>query len=184
MIRLDEAPMPWWNETVMALVAGILAGQAWDRLPILADAMEDAGCEDTNLLYSLRNDDWINNRKPKATLWLDRLIAGVITVDQLEKAVDWFDTWITEFAGDDGRTEAERDKQTATEWFIDVLDGYVLSDGDGRFVTYGYQTDVPLKPMWEHYETLTGHPASQMVDSWEHEGQTHTWPKQPFGCSC
>jgi len=44
----------WRSETALALAAGIYAERAFDRLPILADALEDAGCEDTDILGHCR----------------------------------------------------------------------------------------------------------------------------------
>jgi biotin carboxyl carrier protein len=44
----------WLTTTVVALAEGVCADQAFDRLPILADALEDAGCTDAALLGHLR----------------------------------------------------------------------------------------------------------------------------------
>lgn len=44
----------WRSETVMALARGITADWAFDRLPILADALEEAGCDDVVLLRHCR----------------------------------------------------------------------------------------------------------------------------------
>jgi hypothetical protein len=44
----------WRTETVVALARGILAEQAFDRMPILADALEEAGCDDTVILDHCR----------------------------------------------------------------------------------------------------------------------------------
>jgi hypothetical protein len=44
----------WLTSTVVALARGIAADRAHDRLPILADALEDAGCADANVLSHCR----------------------------------------------------------------------------------------------------------------------------------
>jgi hypothetical protein len=44
----------WRSSTVAALVRGIEADRAFDRLPILADALEEAGCDDADVLTHLR----------------------------------------------------------------------------------------------------------------------------------
>jgi hypothetical protein len=44
----------WRTATVLALGRGILAERAFERLPILADALEEAGCSDTELLAHCR----------------------------------------------------------------------------------------------------------------------------------
>ena len=44
----------WRTPTVVAIAAGAYADRAFDRLPILADALEDAGCDAAELLAHLR----------------------------------------------------------------------------------------------------------------------------------
>lgn len=49
----------WWmikvSETARSIALGVQAEQAFDRLPILADALEDDGCADGDLLSHLRS---------------------------------------------------------------------------------------------------------------------------------
>jgi hypothetical protein len=45
----------WRTETVSALAKGIEAEAAFDRLPILADALEEAGCDVTEVLAHCRD---------------------------------------------------------------------------------------------------------------------------------
>ncbi len=44
----------WRSETAVALAAGIYEERAFDRLPILADALEEAGCDSADVLNHLR----------------------------------------------------------------------------------------------------------------------------------
>jgi hypothetical protein len=44
----------WLTPTVIQLALGVYDERAFDRLPILADALEDAGCTDATLLDHLR----------------------------------------------------------------------------------------------------------------------------------
>ena len=44
----------WGTETAVALASGIYTDRSFDRLPILADALEDAGCDAVELLAHLR----------------------------------------------------------------------------------------------------------------------------------
>jgi hypothetical protein len=44
------------TSTVVALARGIYDDRAFDRLPILADALQDAGCENADILTHLRGD--------------------------------------------------------------------------------------------------------------------------------
>jgi hypothetical protein len=44
----------WLTFTVTALATGIYADRAFDRLPILADALQDAGCDNADILDHCR----------------------------------------------------------------------------------------------------------------------------------
>jgi hypothetical protein len=44
----------WGTSTVVGIADGIYADRAFDRLPILADALQDAGCENSDLLDHCR----------------------------------------------------------------------------------------------------------------------------------
>ncbi len=44
----------WRSETAVALATGIYADRAFDRLPILADALEEAGCDHPDVLAHCR----------------------------------------------------------------------------------------------------------------------------------
>ena len=44
----------WLTSTVVALAEGIYQDRAFDRMPILADALQDAGCENENVLNHCR----------------------------------------------------------------------------------------------------------------------------------
>ena len=46
----------WRTSTVLALAEGIYADRAFDRLPILADALEDAGCDHPDILQHCRGE--------------------------------------------------------------------------------------------------------------------------------
>jgi hypothetical protein len=52
--RRATADPAWLNSTVVQLASGIYVEGAFDRLPILADALEEAGCDDQALLEHLR----------------------------------------------------------------------------------------------------------------------------------
>lgn len=44
----------WRSETAVALASGVYADRAFDRLPILADALEEAGCDYPDILAHCR----------------------------------------------------------------------------------------------------------------------------------
>jgi hypothetical protein len=54
-VSLDPAWLTWNDATVPKLAQAAYAGRAFDRLPILADALEEAGCADAELLAHLRS---------------------------------------------------------------------------------------------------------------------------------
>jgi hypothetical protein len=47
----------WLTPTVTAVAQGVYADRAFDRLPVLADALEDAGCTDASILDHCRSGD-------------------------------------------------------------------------------------------------------------------------------
>ncbi len=52
--HLDWAWLKWEGGTVARLAEGAYQDRAFDRLPVLADALEEAGCADTDILSHLR----------------------------------------------------------------------------------------------------------------------------------
>jgi hypothetical protein len=52
--RPSELRPEWLTSTVVALAQGIYADYAFDRMPILADALQDAGCDDDGILSHCR----------------------------------------------------------------------------------------------------------------------------------
>ncbi|MFY7952831.1 MAG: formylglycine-generating enzyme family protein [Armatimonadaceae bacterium] len=72
-LRVDDAHL---TETVLLLARGIAADLGFDRLPILADALEDAGCDNSALLNHLRHEPehrvecWALRRLLRTTLLL------------------------------------------------------------------------------------------------------------------
>ncbi|VTT97608.1 Uncharacterized protein OS=uncultured bacterium PE=4 SV=1 [Gemmataceae bacterium] len=49
--------LSWLTSTVVALAKGIYADRAFDRMPILADALQDAGCDNADILAHCRGPD-------------------------------------------------------------------------------------------------------------------------------
>jgi hypothetical protein len=55
---LSPLCLTWNDATVPRIAQAIYDERAFDRLPILADALEDAGCNDADLLNHCRGDGW------------------------------------------------------------------------------------------------------------------------------
>jgi hypothetical protein len=52
-VKFDRS---WRTSTAVGLADGIYADRAFDRLPILADALEEAGCDNADMLAHCRGD--------------------------------------------------------------------------------------------------------------------------------
>jgi hypothetical protein len=61
----------WRTADVVALARGIAADRAWDRLPLLADALMDAGCDDEAILAHCRQPGLIRDHS-----WVVNLLVG------------------------------------------------------------------------------------------------------------
>ncbi|HUR54688.1 MAG TPA: hypothetical protein VMZ71_11190 [Gemmataceae bacterium] len=68
-VSIDPA---WRTSAVTALARGIYAEKAFDRMPILADALQDAGCDNEELLAHCREPD----REHVRGCWVVDLILG------------------------------------------------------------------------------------------------------------
>ncbi len=53
-VTVDTGWLTWNDATIPALAVAIYEERAFDRLPILADALEDAGCAGADILRHLR----------------------------------------------------------------------------------------------------------------------------------
>ena len=51
-VQVDPA---WLTSDVVLLATGIYDDRAFDRMPILADALQDAGCDNDDILNHLRD---------------------------------------------------------------------------------------------------------------------------------
>jgi hypothetical protein len=58
IFRIPSRPITlnpsWLTSTALALATGIYSEKAFDRMPILADALQDAGCDNEDILNHLR----------------------------------------------------------------------------------------------------------------------------------
>jgi hypothetical protein len=70
-VRLKPEWLAWNDETAPKIAQAIYEERAFDRLPVLADALEDAGCDDADLLAHCRGD-----RPHVRGCWVVDLILG------------------------------------------------------------------------------------------------------------
>jgi hypothetical protein len=65
--------LSWLTPTVVALADAIYADRAFDRMPVLADALEEAGCDHSDVLAHCRGDG------PHARVcWVVDLVLGKV----------------------------------------------------------------------------------------------------------
>jgi len=62
----------WLTSTVVQLAEGIYADRTFDRLPILADALQDAGCDNDAILNRCRDANGVHVRG----CWVVDLVLG------------------------------------------------------------------------------------------------------------
>jgi hypothetical protein len=55
-VALDPGYLAWSGGSIPKLAQSIYEDRAFDRLPILADALLDAGCDDEELMGHCRSD--------------------------------------------------------------------------------------------------------------------------------
>lgn len=186
--------LAWQTSTVLTLMAGVDADGAWDRLPILADALQDAGYPDDEVLAYLREPG------DEVGPWYRRVVEGVVTLDQVTAAVayladfglnfrhsEWadppddlegedLDAWY-----DDESNARHLDDGLSVSQVLDMCETYVET---GEREGFGVETSgIDVGDMWEQYAVLTGTPPPVRTGtSWE--GKEFTYLPQPFECAC
>jgi hypothetical protein len=68
----SAVPPSWLTSDVLALARGIYTEKAFDRMPILADALQDAGCTNDEVLNHCRAVEWEHVRG----CWVVDLLLG------------------------------------------------------------------------------------------------------------
>ncbi len=97
-LRPWEFP-PWATPTVLAILAGIAADQAFDRTAVLADAMDDAGFDDGQwhqsfMLGALRDDDcgagpYAGTKASLVWAWHEQLIGPAVPPPRYATVACW-----------------------------------------------------------------------------------------------
>jgi hypothetical protein len=76
--RRARCPNAWLTSDVLLLARGIYAEKAFDRMPILADALQDAGCTSEEMLTHCRDTNHVHVRG----CWVLDLLLGSGIGDQ------------------------------------------------------------------------------------------------------
>ncbi len=71
-LRFFPLHSTWLTSDVLALARGIYAERAFDRMPILADALQDAGCNNDDVLNHCRDANQVHVRG----CWVVDLLLG------------------------------------------------------------------------------------------------------------
>ena len=136
----------WRTSTVVAICQGMRVAQDFSAAPILADALQDAGCDDAELLIKLRTNTAYSVIVPLVARTYDA---------QVEESVDWLEDYAKDGNGpsfhplfcaavDVKDTESDDDYSGHSRW-----DEYLHFNG----------TDAhgPIAPeFWDHVQLVSG----------------------------
>lgn len=153
-----------WNDgTVPKLAQTIYDDKRLDLLPILADALEEAGHPEQERIRKL----FCNGPSKIAAMREISLLIG----GELADSVAWIDEYVKKFPGHDASEEGYWNNPDITYEMIMQLavDGNFITEGgaeDWRSTWYNSEDQF-----WDHYEKVMGEVA-------EHRGETL------FSCSC
>jgi hypothetical protein len=67
---IERATLAWNDGTVVRLATAIYEERAFDRMPVLADALQEAGCEEGEILGHCRQPDTVHVRGCHVLDWL------------------------------------------------------------------------------------------------------------------
>lgn len=182
----------WRTPTVLALMAAADAAGDYSCLPALSDALEEAGCDDAELLGFLRAPG------PLAR-WYRRVVEGThrpldvgaafARLDGLAKAASVYEDY---HRGPDYVWYPEtKDDGLDFEWLYGVCARFhagterwdSVHTFHGRNIPACFTTEA-VRQMWRDYETLTGTPPPD-EQTWEpYLDEIESNPQYPFSCSC
>ena len=171
-------PPTWWTSTAAAIADGIDADRAYDRLPVLADSLEDAGCDNADVVGFLRAE-----HPPDVKRFYRRVVEGHASPADIIEAV----RWLTEFADDLIQPERSYDEARYQGHKDDPLKWILDGCRERNLYFYGYDTPDELyssantDAMWGHYVTLTGDDGP--TDD-EDEIEPHRYNRVSFSCGC
>lgn len=148
MILPDIKP-EWRTQTVVEICQSMREAQDWSAMPILADALQDADCDDEKLLAELRKGGGGYAQR-----------AGLVACVMSEETADAV-KWLSEFSEGRSCPEYETLVAAATDNHHengDSEDSYIHSRNDGGYLHFGGRDahgDIPAE-FWEQVQKATG----------------------------
>jgi hypothetical protein len=163
----------WRTSAVVGMCESVRQSQDYSALPILADALEDAGCDDPAMLAALRGSpDLMTAQRLVAVAYSDESAAAVRAIEQI--AYDLSPRALVEEGdgyGDEQDFTYERLMRAADRWF----EGTKSPRGWGEYtVEHGsdnLQDQFSPAEFWPLYALVTGRPTAEMTDRF-------------FSCTC
>ena len=159
----------WRTTAVTSLCRLMLDSNSFDVLPILGDALEDAGCDDAALLGACR--------KPHSHAVMKRRTVALVYSDETAEAVRWIEEFSRQWnfaeiaRGHSYRGSGSPNANAFAEIVQEAMspDGFLTAMGiDLHYVS---ELDGDDRLFWQHLETFTG----KKID----EGH-----RESFGWSC
>lgn len=154
----------WRTATVVALCQSMRESQDFSATPILADALQDVGCDDADMLATLRRSSL---RYSEAAIMVAEIwdAKGQSSVEWLRSFVDRADCpgMLTTFAAATGHHDEN-----------DGGDGYMRSSRWDEYLHFGgidAHGEIPPE-FWDHVQIVSGKPIDQADRA------------SDFSCSC
>jgi hypothetical protein len=137
----------WRTETVTLLCQSMRESQDYSATPILADALQDAGCDDAVLLDALRSE---------LPFWSAERLVALVYSDETAAAVDW----VEQFVADLGEGGYPGDQPTMTYEMLmkgarafNAGDQQPFEDGS---MNWSNESDGREHEFWAAFQKLTG----------------------------
>lgn len=164
----------WRTDTVVAICKTIRQDQDFSACPILADALEDAGCDDPELLTNLRqpSGDYVTDSCLVAAVLSPDANAAVLGITALAEELGDSDG----YGGDENSVVQEMTFRVLMEAALDSLDGGYGITQYGSESWRDHMNKYRYEEFWKNFEILTGRKPKGEEDDW--------WDTHFIGCSC
>ena len=156
----------WRTNTVVLLCQSMREAQEYSVTPILADALQDAGCDDVDLLASLRSP---------LPFWSAERLVALVYSDEAAAAVRWIDQFAAELGegGYPGNLPAMTyDRLMTGAYAFNSGDEFPFEDGS---MNWSNNSDEREREFWSAFQKVTG---ARLNFEIEHRGTVF------FACHC